>query len=67
MIQTIAKFMMNGEVVELKSNTKYKFIEPEMEFFKDEDGIINSTCGCQWTLMDFAKEVNSFGAFPQEI
>lgn len=56
-----------GKPVELKSNTKYKFIEEEMEFYLDSDGIINSKCGCQWTLSDFVAEVNSHGSFPKEV
>ena len=64
---TIATFTKAGEPVELKSNTKYNFIEEEMEFYLDSDGIINSKCGCQWTLSDFVAEVNSHGSFPKEI
>ena len=56
-----------GKPVELKGNTKYNFIEEEMEFYIDADGIINSKCGCQWGVLDFAKEVNSHGSFPKEV
>jgi hypothetical protein len=63
----IAAFMISGKRVELKSGVLYSFIEPRMEFYKDSDGLINSKCGCQWTIADFAAEVNDFGKFPTQI
>ena len=63
----IATFIIGGEKVHLKSNTAYSFIGEELEFYKDEDGIINSNGGHQWTISDFANEVNMAKSFPIEL
>ena len=64
--KTIALFIVDGEKIALKDNTEYNFIGEIMTFYLDEDDIINSSNGHQWTINDFAKEVNITKSFPKE-